>query len=386
MRDWYGTDWERLTVCSISCLSSAYNFPRDKNEYPIAAKTLKAKEATLSIVSKLLFRWMLLRCSLVAALVCSLTSAIAENCQTSSDMDDGTRNGITAAGQRYFGMITKGDSGTLKQNAIPSLAGDFSGIEATVKEKQAGLANTSATVRSSFLLETDGTAPISRAEFFCGVFGKSGQTSGSAVFVLNNLPPAKYAVVILDASSAKAPSTVSLVLQQAGTDWKLGGLYIKSLKVAGHDGDWFAARAREYKTKGQLHNAWLYFLETRSLASPLPFMSTAASDKLYDESQGLQPSDVPADGKTVDLVAGTATYKLTALFPEAVGDDLDLIVKYQANDISNSNQTYQNNVAVVKALVAKYPEFRGAFAAVVARAVDPNGRDYGTLVAMKDIK
>jgi hypothetical protein len=34
----------------------------------------------------------------------------------------------------------------------------------------------------------------------------------------------------------------------------------------------------------------------------------------------------------------------------------------------------------------KYPEVREAFAAVVARAVDPNGHDYGTLLAMKDIK
>ena len=43
-------------------------------------------------------------------------------------------------------------------------------------------------------------------------------------------------------------------------------------------------------------------------------------------------------------------------------------------------------MAVIKALVAKYPEVRDAFAGVVARAVDPTGRDYGTLLAMKDIK
>jgi len=41
---------------------------------------------------------------------------------------------------------------------------------------------------------------------------------------------------------------------------------------------------------------------------------------------------------------------------------------------------------VIKALVAKFPEFRNAFAGVVARAVEPSGRDYGTLMAMKDIK
>ncbi len=43
-------------------------------------------------------------------------------------------------------------------------------------------------------------------------------------------------------------------------------------------------------------------------------------------------------------------------------------------------------MAVIKALIAKYPELKEAFAGVVARAVDPSGHDYGTLLAMKDIK
>jgi len=115
-------------------------------------------------------------------------------------------------------------------------------------------------------------------------------------------------------------------------------------------------------------------------------MSTAITDKLYDESQKAQPADLPADGKPIDLVAGTTTYKLTDLFPEVVGDDLDLIAKYQVSSVADTNQTYASNVAVMKALVAKYPELRSAFAGIVARAVDPSGRDYGTLLAMKDIK
>ena len=89
------------------------------------------------------------------------------------------------------------------------------------------------------------------AEFYCGVFGKNGQTANSAVFYLDNLPAGKYAVVLLDATSAKGRTMFSEILQQVGTDWKLGGLYIKAAQVAGHDSDWFLARAREYKTKGQ---------------------------------------------------------------------------------------------------------------------------------------
>ena len=178
----------------------------------------------------------------------------------------------------------------------------------------------------------------------------------------------------------------SEVLQQIGNDWKLGGLYIKSAQFGGHDSDWFLAQARQYKARGQLHNAWFYYLEARSLISPLPFMSTLASDQLYDESQPVQPNDLPAAGKTANLAAGTATYKLTAVFPEMVGNDLDLIVRYDSANASNSNLAYQENVTIMKSLVMRFPEVRDAFVAVVARAVDTSGRDYGTLLAMKDIK
>lgn len=281
--------------------------------------------------------------------------ARAQSCQTGEDLEGAARAGITAAGQRYFDLVSKADVATLRQNAIPSLASDFSGIETTVKDHQQDLAGAQGTVKSVFMLETAGTAPAPHAEFYCGVFGKNGQTAGSAIFYLDNLAPGKYGVVLVDATSSKGRTSnertmFSVILQQAGTDWKLGGLYVKSARVAGHDSDWFVARAREYKTKGQIHDAWFYYLEANSLLSPLPFMATAANDKLSEESQALRLADLPADGKTVDLAAAPATYKLTAVFPQTVGDDLDLIVKYQAADISNTNQAYQVNVAVIKAL------------------------------------
>jgi hypothetical protein len=313
-------------------------------------------------------------------------NAQAQTCQTSSDLDDVARSALTTAARRFFDFAAKGEVASLRQNAAQALAADFSAIEALVKDHQLELAAAQVTPKSVFLLEAEGGSPLPHAEFYCGVFGKNGQTSGSAVFELDNLAPGKYAVVILEAVSPQSRNNFSEVLQQVGTDWKLAGLQLKAVDAAGHDSDWFATRAREYKTKGQQHNAWFFYVQARSLVSPVSFMSTLATDKLYDEFQSLQPADLPADGKPVDLIAGNTTYKLTALFPSAVGNDLDLIVRYQASDISNTTQANQNNLAVIKALIAKYPEFKDAFAGVVARAVDPSGRDFGTLLAMKDIK
>jgi len=310
----------------------------------------------------------------------------AQTCQSAPDMDVAERSSLENVARRYFEMSARGDTAGLKQNSIASVAASFAGIEAAIKENQAAFTGANATVRPPFLLTAEGSEPMERAEFLCGVFGPSGQTKESAVFVLNNLPPGKYGVTVLDLNGGKEPRTLTFVLQQAFSDWKLAGFYAKSSQAAGHDAAWFAQRARDFKAKTQNHSAWLYYREAIALAAPVDFMSTLGTDKLYDEAQATLPSDVPANGNAVDLSAGGKIYHLTDIFPLAEAGDFDVVVKYQSADVSNTARTFQENTSVIKALVAKYPEFRDAFAGVVARAVEPSGRDYGTLLPMKDIK
>ena len=310
-----------------------------------------------------------------------------QTCQLSTELDEPTRTAITTTGQRLFGMAAKGDTASMSQNAIPSLASDFAGIDGAVKDRQADLAGAQPTVQSFFLLDASGLAPIPHAEFYCGVFGKNGQTSNSTAFVFDNLPAAKYAVVLIDATSPKGKTMFSEILQQMGNDWKLAGLYIKSGQIAGHDADWFLAQARQFKAKGQTRNAWLFFVQATDIISRgLPFMSTLRTDQLYDETHSVQPPDLPADGKPVDLAVNGTTYKLYAIYPWLMGTDLDLFVKYQVPDASNTAQAYGQNLALIKALVTKFPELRDPFPGVDAIALDSNGRNYGTLLAMKDIK
>lgn len=325
---------------------------------------------------------------LCCVLLASILTALAQGqtCLTHSDMDEPARSALEAAAKRYFDMAARGDAAALKQNAIASLAADFSSVESVVKDNQPSLAGSQAQPRPPFLLKVDGDKPLDRAEFLCGVFGKNGQTANSAAFMIPNLSPGTYGIVTLEVLDSQKPQTVSFVLQQQGADWKVGGFYVHASQIAGHDPDWFAGQARAFKTKGQNRNAWLYYLQARELAVPVPFMYTQMTDKLYDESQVVKPSDLPMDGNTVDLVAGGKTCKLTTMFPAAVGQDLDVVVKYQAADVSHTDQTFKDNMAVIQALVTKYPEFRDAFAGVVARAVEPSGQDYGSMLPMKEIK
>jgi hypothetical protein len=325
--------------------------------------------------------WLLL----VTSIVLCAGVAGAQTCEMADEMGAATRSSLIAAGQQFFDWTAKGDVASMRQNAIPSLASDFGGIEGAIKESQSNFAGAQAKARSPFLLKAEGSAPIARAEFLCGVFGRTGQTANSAVFQIPNLPPGEYGVVILDVA-AKTPSTLSLVLQKVGNDWKLGGFYSRPSQVSGHDGAWFRDQARAFKKKGENRNAWLYFVKARELLAPVPFMSTLETDKLYDEMQSVQPPDTPSAEAPVEISGAGKVYRVTSIFPVGVGDDLDLVVKYQSPSVANTAQTYQDNVTAIHALVAKYPEYRNAFTAIIARAVEPSGKDYGTMLAMKDIK
>src|SRR5260370_7438073 len=105
-------------------------------------------------------------------------------------------------------------------------------------------------------------------------------------------------------------------------------------------------------------------------------MYTQFTDKLYDEVQGVKQPDFPADGSTADLTAPTGkSYKLIAIYPFASAKELDVVVKYQIADVSNTGQTFQENMAVVKALLFKFPGLREAFEGIVAPCLESPGTD-----------
>lgn len=317
---------------------------------------------------------------LLLSTICVSTIGLAEECKMGPEMDAGTKSAIEAAGQKYYKAAASGNVAELQQNAIPAIASDFGGIQSAITENKDNLGS-SATVRSSYQLDAPGAAPIARAEFFCGIINSANYVA----FAIPNLPPGNYAVVILDPQGGKSAVTVTFVLQQSGAQWKIGGVYIRPAAIAGHDSQWYVSQAQQYKAKGQIHNAWFYYLTAYDLAAPVPFMGTKKLDNLVDEMQSARPPDVATRAKPLQL-QGAKAYSVSDLFPVPMAEGLGLVVKYQVPDVSNTNVAFADNMAVMKALLAKYPEFREGFVNIVARAVAPSGQDYGTMLAMKDVK
>src|SRR5882724_4928212 len=193
--------------------------------------------------------------------------ARAETCTASSEMDAPTKSSIESAARQMFAQMQQGDVFSLKQNSIPSLGANFGSIEQTIVNNKARYAGMNMTVRNDYALDAPGTAPVARAEFLCGVWGQPDFTT----FVIPNLPSGKYAVVVSELTG-QTPSTLSLILQQQGAGWKLAGYYPQPPPIGGKDGNALLQQARTYKSQGQAHNAWFYYLMAWDRLAPLPFM------------------------------------------------------------------------------------------------------------------
>ena len=320
---------------------------------------------------------------LMAFLVLCRPPAAAQTCESSAELDEGTRSALERTARQFFDYASKGDVFDLKQSTIASLSSNFANIEAVVVDQRSTYAGAQATVRASYLMEASGAEPIAHAEFLCGVWG----TPSWAIFGINNLPPGRYGLVIQDVSTPKVKYVLTTVLKQEGGVWKLAGYYSKPQEIGGHDGQWFLNMAREYNAKGAAHNAWFYYLTAWDLMAPVDFISTPRLDKLSEEMQSVRPSDLPTSDHPVALAAsGGRTFQLIQMSALPVDNNLDLLVKYRAPDVSDTKKTFDDNIAVIRALVARHPEFREAFAGVAARATEPSGRDYSTLLAMEDVK
>jgi len=331
-----------------------------------------------------LYSRLIIAIALVLPLSLTAQTRPEEHCDTTSDMDSGARAGIEAAAQQFFIDAQTGNTAAMQQRSIAAIANSFQGIASAVQGNKDKIAGGQAHIRNEWLLDAPGTQAYDRAEFLCGTFNSPQRTT----FVIPGLPAGKYAVAIQDVTGSKSPFTITYVLQQeAGQQWKLAGYYAKAHQIGPHDGLWYWVQARDLKKQGSQHTSFFYYLEAADLLAPVPFMSTPQLEALYQEEGTNVPRDIPQNPQQpVPVNLNGQTFQIVQAF--VVPDDkqgLDLVYKYSLPDISDQVKTFQQNMAFIKALVQQYPEYK-AFTTIVARAVAPNGQDFGTQLPVAEIK
>jgi hypothetical protein len=328
--------------------------------------------------------------SVVLALGASFGAA--ETCSTAQEMNPNTRQSLRDTATRYADAVISGNGSTLQQNAIPTVAQNFASITQTMSDLQPKVAGAQAKVRNVYQLEADGTQTLERAEFFCGVFNTPQRVS----FVIPNLPPGHYGLAITETSGGQQPYYISFVLQQdaPGSPWKVAGFIPSPMKVAGKDALDYWREARDFKNRGEGLMAYVYYRTAADIIAPVGFMDTPGLEGFDQERRSVSSPDVPT-GQTPASIATSdgKTYSITDVFAVPTPADvknnqkgLTLVVKFQTDSVADNGKAFQDNMAVIKALADKHPDLRNNFDAVVARATEPDGKDFGSLLAVTDIK
>jgi hypothetical protein len=309
--------------------------------------------------------------------------ARAQECYSGSEIDSFTAKAVRAAAEQYFGMSAEGDVAGLKSNAVPDVAANFGVIERAVVNNRPLFAQGRPAETRMFVLDASNSKSTwQRADFYCGIYNSPDRVGIS----IPNLPPGRYALTIAKVTG-KEPITLTLILEESGKNtWRLGGYYARTNSLGGHDGQWYMAKAREFKQKGQLLNAWFYYLAAWDLMAPVDFMSTPALDKLSDETQAARPPDLPSASAPLMLTASGKSFAVTELSALPLNGELYVRAQYRTPDAANPAAASADNAAVMRAVLAKYPEMREAFGGAIARATDAAGHEYGTVTPMKDVK
>ena len=288
---------------------------------------------------------------------------------------------MEAAARDAYLQASQDNVNALRDNSIPSLQSNFSGIAAAVNDNKAAFAGATPQLRTAFLLDT-GPTPSQEGTYYCGVFGANGLGANGAEFFIPGLPVGKYAVVIQDFVGNKGPYALTTIFQDMG-GWKLAGFYVRPESAMGHDGLWYLVKARDFKSRGQNHNAWFYYLTSWDLLAPVTFMDTTLLSKITRESNGIQPKDIPAGGTPASFTANGKTYSITDMRVYPNGNNFDLALKYSVPSAADFNATQADARGLANALVARYPELKEIFHNIWAHAVAPNGTDVVGLVNLK---
>lgn len=309
--------------------------------------------------------------------------AWTQTCQNRDEIAEQTRTAIESAAQQTAEQAIRADVNAIRASIAPSQQSNANGIAGGVSENKDALQGSRPQLRSSFLLDT-GANPSPDGRFYCGVFGATGMAANGAEFDLPGLSAGKYAIVIEDLIGNKGPYALTTIFQEVN-GWKLAGLQIRPESAVGHDGIWYLQQARDYKNKGQNHNAWFYYLESWELLAPVQFMETTLLGNIIKESNAIAPKDIPSGGKAISYSVNGKTYNITDMTVYPTEKSLDLSIKYSVASTSDFNATAADARNLVTAYVSQHPELKEAFNSVWAHAIDPNGGDVPGVVTLKPV-
>ena len=272
----------------------------------------------------------------------------------------------------------------VQAGTVASVAAQFGALANTIQQVSPQIQKATLTVDGLYDLNATDLGGPEQAEFFCSVTG----SSRVVTVTIPQLPPGHYLLAVLHFTGVPRPQQLSLILQNdpAGSpNWKLAGLFVRPLTVAGHDGIWFWTQARDYAGKKADVPAYFYYEMAQYLLDPVDFFSSPNLQKLQKELEAAKPADLPGENPMTLNVNGL-NLQITGLRTQDFGGQLDMVVDYKAQGPSDPVSLRTQIVALDKAMLARYPELRTAFHGFWVYAYNANGQPFAIELPMSQIQ
>jgi hypothetical protein len=321
-------------------------------------------------------------CGVAVLCLLSGTGAHAVTCTTQSEMKPTDRDALVSAARSIAQKVQAGDVDGVKASTIPSVAARFNGIASSITKLAPDLKGAALNVTSVYDLQATDVQPGEDAvQFFCGVAANDLHV----IFNIPGLPAGHFAFAIVEASGVKNPQRLSMILEQnAAGAWQLAGFFPRPLLSAGHDGVWYWEKAREYEKAGQPWNAYFYYQTAIYLLLPADFLDSNNFDKLIQEVRTATPQGLPGAQPMTVNVNGTPV-SITNIHTDGALGGFDLVINYDANDVSDPVASRAKAVALMKQLLALHPEWKDAFHGLWAFAHAPSGQPFSIELPMQEI-
>lgn len=323
--------------------------------------------------------------ALVAVLCAYSLAAHATSCTTQSEMTPAQRNNYEQASRALAREIAAGNSAAVRAATVSSVASHFDEIASTISRTSSLIQKATLTIDNLYNLNaTDLKASDDRAQFFCGLPG----SSLLVTLTIPKLPPGNFVVAVLDATGAEQPQRLAMILQNdpsGSAQWKLAGLFVRPLTIAGRDGVWYWRKARKFAEAKQNLDAFFYYQTAQFLSDPVDFLSSPNLEKLQKEMQDVRPSDLPGANPLVVSASGL-NLEVTGLRTDTFQGNLDLVVDYKAQGVSGPVATREQILELMKAILNRYPQLRGAFHGLWVYAYNSGGQPFAIEQTMNQIQ
>jgi hypothetical protein len=293
----------------------------------------------------------------------------ASSCTMQAELLSTDRADLAAAGSRLAEAVAQQDFAALKSSLLPAVAKDWEGIHQEAEAGAAMMKGGQIQLRNAYLLDATTLAAPADTQFFC----TNGNGSLTVTLTMRALPPGRYAVVLVESAGAPLGGRLAFILVwDAASGWKLGGLTAHPGILDGHDGLWWWTHARETAREGQPWSAWYSYEMARLLLLPVEFFSSPNLDKLETEQAAVK--NAPQTAFPLTLPDGARLWKIDAVQLDPSLLHADLGVAYESTGVTDPAALRTEAIAVLSALLKAQPELRGSFHGLWAYAIKDGKR------------